>query len=78
MKSTMIKVEPEKTEPQTNLRLLLSAAIVECDGGLLRADSSQIQFNATRLYLRGRREALAAVLDYLDGKPDALDALTRP
>ena len=78
MKSTMIKLEPEKTDEQANLRLSLSAAIAECDGGLLRADSSQIQFKATRIYLHGRREALVAVLDYLDGKPDALDALTRP
>ena len=78
MKLETIKIESDKADPYAKLRLCLEAAIGECDGGLLRAESSQAQFNATRVHLHGRREVLIAVLHYLDGKPDALETLTRP
>lgn len=64
-------------DPNAALHALLLAALAECDAGLLRAEGSQIQFNATRLYLRGRREALAAVMTYLEGAAGPLEELTR-
>ncbi len=75
MKPETIKIE---SDPYAALRLCLEAAIGECDGGLLRAESSQSQFNFTRVYLHGRREVLVAVQHYLDGNPDVLEAMTRP
>ncbi len=78
MKIGIVKIEPDKIDPYTELQLYLSAALAEGDSGLLRAESSQAQFNATRVYLHGRREALVATQDYLDGKSGSLDALTRP
>ncbi len=78
MKPAIVTITSDKPDPYAALRLYLLAAIAECDGGLLRAESSQAQFNATRVYLHGRREVLVAVQNYLDGKPDALEALIRP
>jgi len=78
MKTETIKIESDKADPYAKLRLCLEAAIGECDGGLLRAESSQAQFNFTRVYWHGRGEVLIAVLHYLDGKPDVLEAMTQP
>jgi len=78
MKPAIIRIDSSKIDPNAELQLYLAAAIGECDGGLLRAEGSQIQFNATRIHLHGRREVLVAVQNYLDGKPDELEALTRP
>lgn len=78
MKPASVTIASDKPDPYADLRIDLLAAIAECDGGLLRADSSQAQFNATRIYLHGRREVLVAVQNYLDGKPDALESLIRP
>lgn len=75
---------PEKNSPSPelliveDLRRKITAAIEICDAGLLRAESSQSQFVATRVCLIGRREALTAVLAHLDGAPQRLDELTKP
>ncbi len=78
MKPAIVTIKSNQPDPYAALRLCLEAAVGECDGGLLRAESSQAQFNATRVYLHGRREALVAIQNYLDGKPEALEALIRP
>lgn len=62
----------------SGLKAAIIAAIAENDAGLLRAESSQAPFNATRLLLTGRREALEAVQHYLDGDSSKLDDLATP
>lgn len=66
MKPTIAKNElSDKADLYAELRSYLSAAIAECDEALLQAASSQSPFSATRLHLRGQREGLVAVLNYL-------------
>lgn len=65
-------------DPTAGLRDRLVAAIGQTQARLLQAESSQIQFETTRLHMRGRLDALEAVRAYLAGSPEPLDALARP
>ena len=81
MNKPIVDVKPAPEQPATpdpllaELEHILRDLIARNEAQTLQWEGSNVQFNATRLYLAGQRETLKAVAGFLQGDRDGIKKL---